>query len=326
MRAGSLLLADCAQGAGKIALPDADFIAVSAHKFGGPPGIGALLIKDLARLEASGGQERGYRRGTENLPAAAGMAAALHARTFANAMPRLAELRRTLEEEIEAAGGVVIAKDAPRSPAIGAYAMPGVASASQLVQLDLAGILRFRRKRLLFGQHEAEPGARGDGRSRRNCGMHDSSQLRAGNERDRHRALPRRVARHREPCQGPRRMIYLDYQATTPIAPEVADAMKPWIVDRFANPHSPSRWGREADAAIEVARRQVENAIGLDGGSVAFTGSATEAINWALKGTVENAPRAQPHRHGRDRACGGARHLRVAGRARRRPHRFAGQA
>lgn len=138
--AGSLLLADCAQGAGKIALPDADFMAVSAHKFGGPPGIGALLIKDLARLEASGGQERGYRRGTENLPAAAGMAAALHARTFANAMPRLAELRRTLEEEIEAAGGVVIAKDAPRSPAIGAYAMPGVASASQLVQLDLAGI------------------------------------------------------------------------------------------------------------------------------------------------------------------------------------------
>ena len=138
--AGSLLLADCAQGAGKIALPDADFMAVSAHKFGGPPGLGALLIKDLARLEASGGQERGYRRGTENLPAAAGMAAALHARTFANAMPRLAELRRTLEEEIEAAGGVVIAKDAPRSPAIGAYAMPGVASASQLVQLDLAGI------------------------------------------------------------------------------------------------------------------------------------------------------------------------------------------
>jgi cysteine desulfurase len=85
-------------------------------------------------------------------------------------------------------------------------------------------------------------------------------------------------------------MIYLDYQATTPIAPEVARAMQPWIADKFANPHSPSRWGHEAAAAIEVARKQVERALGLKGGSVAFTGSATEAINWALKGSVENAP------------------------------------
>jgi cysteine desulfurase len=82
-------------------------------------------------------------------------------------------------------------------------------------------------------------------------------------------------------------MIYLDYQATTPVAPEVAHAMRPWAEERFANPHSPSRWGREAEAAIEVARKQVEKAIGLKGGSVAFTGSATEALNWALKGTVE---------------------------------------
>lgn len=82
-------------------------------------------------------------------------------------------------------------------------------------------------------------------------------------------------------------MIYLDYQATTPVAPEVAAAMQPWIADKFANPHSPSRWGREAAAAIEVARGQVERAIGLDGGSVAFTGSATEALNWALKGAFE---------------------------------------
>ena len=88
-------------------------------------------------------------------------------------------------------------------------------------------------------------------------------------------------------------MIYLDYQATTPVAPEVAAAMQPWIEDKFANPHSPSRWGREAAAAIEVARKQVERAIGLGGGSLAFTGSATEAINWALKGTMEKAPRGR---------------------------------
>jgi cysteine desulfurase len=95
------------------------------------------------------------------------------------------------------------------------------------------------------------------------------------------------MAAHRLPGEGG--MIYLDYQATTPVAPEVAEAMQPWIADKFANPHSPSRWGREAAAAIEVARKQVEQAIGLSGGSLAFTGSATEALNWALKGTMENA-------------------------------------
>ena len=86
-------------------------------------------------------------------------------------------------------------------------------------------------------------------------------------------------------------MIYLDYQATTPLAPEVAEAMAPWIADKFANPHSPSRWGREAAAAIEVARGQVERAIGLSGGRVTFTGDATEALNWALKGIVEKSSR-----------------------------------
>ena len=138
--AGSLLLVDCAQAAGKIDLPDADFIAISGHKFGGPPGAGALLVRDLAALEASGGQERGYRRGTENLPAAAAMAAALESRAFRDAMPAMAALRRELEQQIVAAGGVVIAPAAPRIATIGAYAMPGTASAAQLVQLDLAGI------------------------------------------------------------------------------------------------------------------------------------------------------------------------------------------
>ena len=84
-------------------------------------------------------------------------------------------------------------------------------------------------------------------------------------------------------------MIYLDYQATTPIAPEVAHAMEPWLKEKFANPHSPSRWGREAAAAVEVAREQVLRSLKLKGGSLAFTGSATEALNWALKGMAERA-------------------------------------
>jgi cysteine desulfurase len=97
------------------------------------------------------------------------------------------------------------------------------------------------------------------------------------------------VAQDRQSSEGRRRMIYLDYQASTPVALEVAKAMHPWVEEKFANPHSPSRWGAEAAAAIEVARKRVEGAIGLKGGSVAFTGTATEALNWALKGTVEKA-------------------------------------
>jgi cysteine desulfurase len=137
---GSLLLCDCAQAAGKIELPEADFIAVSGHKFGAPPGAGLLLVKDRGTLEPSGGQEGGYRRGTENLPAAAAMAAALKGRAFLDAMPRLASLRHDLEAQIIASGGTVVALGAPRIATIAAYAMPGLESSSQVVQLDLAGI------------------------------------------------------------------------------------------------------------------------------------------------------------------------------------------
>ena len=86
-------------------------------------------------------------------------------------------------------------------------------------------------------------------------------------------------------------MIYLDYQATTPVAPEVVAAMRPWIEEKFANPHSPSTWGREAAAAIEIARERVDAAIGLSGGRFAFTSGATEALNWAIKGTFEKSGR-----------------------------------
>ena len=138
--AGSLLLADCAQAAGKIALPDVDFAAISGHKFGGPPGVGALLVRDFGALRPSGGQERGYRRGTENWPAVAGMAAALATHAFAHSMERMTSLREALEREITGSGGIIIGSGAPRVPSIGAYSMPGAPSSSQLVQLDLSGV------------------------------------------------------------------------------------------------------------------------------------------------------------------------------------------
>jgi cysteine desulfurase len=136
--AGSLLLADCAQSAGKLPLPDADFIALSAHKLGGPPGIGALLVKDLGTLEPVGGQEKGYRRGTQDAPSALAFAAALTAKPYD--MERLSALRHRLDAGVKAAGGVVIGEGSPRIPTIGAVSMPGASNASLLVQFDLAGI------------------------------------------------------------------------------------------------------------------------------------------------------------------------------------------
>ena len=136
--AGSLLLADCAQSASKAPLPDADFIALSAHKLGGPPGVGALLVRDLATLDPVGGQEKGYRRGTQDAPGALAFAAALAAKPYD--MERLAVLRTRLADGVRAAGGVVIGEDSPRLPTIGAVALPGASSASLLVQYDLAGI------------------------------------------------------------------------------------------------------------------------------------------------------------------------------------------
>ncbi|MBS0254332.1 MAG: cysteine desulfurase [Proteobacteria bacterium] len=82
-------------------------------------------------------------------------------------------------------------------------------------------------------------------------------------------------------------MIYLDYQATTPLAPEAREAMLPWLAGpeamRFANPHSAHVPGRAARAAVELAREQVA-ALLPPGGRVVFTSGASEAINLAIHG------------------------------------------
>ncbi|MES2699713.1 MAG: cysteine desulfurase family protein [Pseudomonadota bacterium] len=83
-------------------------------------------------------------------------------------------------------------------------------------------------------------------------------------------------------------MTYLDYQATTPLAPEALEAMLPWLggpgSSGFGNPHSAHRLGRMAAAAVEVAREQVA-ALFPTGGRVVFTSGATEAINLAIRGS-----------------------------------------
>ena len=79
-------------------------------------------------------------------------------------------------------------------------------------------------------------------------------------------------------------MIYLDYQATTQMAPEVFAAMEPWLKENFWNPHSAHAGGRKAAAAVEAARAQVA-ALLPKGGKLIFTSGATEAINLAIKGS-----------------------------------------
>lgn len=84
--------------------------------------------------------------------------------------------------------------------------------------------------------------------------------------------------------------IYLDYQATTPLAPEAFAAMQPWLggpdsAGGWANPHSSHVLGRKASAAVEVARGQID-ALMPPGGRVIFTSGATEALNLAIRGAL----------------------------------------
>jgi cysteine desulfurase len=147
----ALFHCDAAQAAGRIALDaraiGADLITLSAHKLGGPPGIGALVVAgelELTPLLRGGGQERGRRAGSENLVGIAGFAAA--ARAAAQQIElydRVHELRDTLEAGIAAVApdAVVLGAAAPRLPNTTAVAMPGVAAETQIIALDLDGVM-----------------------------------------------------------------------------------------------------------------------------------------------------------------------------------------
>jgi len=157
--AGGILLSDCSQSAGKVPLPDADLIVVSAHKLGGPPGIGALLVRDLNMIEPTGGQEFGYRGGTQNVPGALGFAAAVEAlpmRSFAAVFPDsqpmvswLGEMGHAildLEYPITSSGGIYQPgfSDSENAASFAgwiiALTMPNLSAAAQLIRFDAAGI------------------------------------------------------------------------------------------------------------------------------------------------------------------------------------------
>lgn len=147
---GALLHCDAVQAAGKVALDmaalDADLLSLSAHKLGGPQGVGALVVRDgitLRPLLRGGGQERRQRAGTENVAGIAGFgAAAAMARRDLDQSAGLARLRDHLEAEVRALCPTVTVHGAaaPRLPNTACLSMPGVAAETQVMALDLAGV------------------------------------------------------------------------------------------------------------------------------------------------------------------------------------------
>ena len=150
-RHGALFHCDAVQAAGRLALDTgaigADLISLSAHKLGGPPAVGALVVTgdlDLASLLRGGGQERGRRAGTENVPGIAGFAAAAKAAVEEiAAYDRVRVLRASLEAEIAVAApeAVIYGTGVMRLPNTSAIAMPGVAAETQVIALDLDGVM-----------------------------------------------------------------------------------------------------------------------------------------------------------------------------------------
>src|SRR5207253_7075347 len=150
-RHGALFHCDAVQAAGKIPVDvgaiGADLLSLSAHKFGGPPGIGALIVRgatDLQPLIHGGGEERGRRAGSENLPGIAGFAAAATAAAERIAdYHQVRQLRRKLEAAVAgiAPEAVVIGAQVPRLPNTTALALPGVAAETQVIALDLDGVM-----------------------------------------------------------------------------------------------------------------------------------------------------------------------------------------
>ncbi len=147
----ALFHCDAAQAAGRITLDASaigvDLLSLSAHKLGGPPGVGALVVAgglELTPLVRGGGQESGRRAGTENLPGISGFAGAAGAAAAQIAVyDRIRGLRDGLEAGIAAIApdAVIIGAAVSRLPNTAAVAMPGLSAETQVIALDLDGVM-----------------------------------------------------------------------------------------------------------------------------------------------------------------------------------------
>jgi len=162
---GGAIVVDAVQGPGRMALNitamGADALMLSAHKFGGPKGVGAIVFADSRTRLASaaivgGGQERGQRGGTENVPGIAGMGAAARAVMMEFNPEILIQIRNRFESRLkEMARDVrIVGEGVARLSNTSLFAIPGIAAEKALIAFDL-----------LLGQGEGEPCARGDGRT-----------------------------------------------------------------------------------------------------------------------------------------------------------------
>ena len=151
--AGGLVVCDAVQAAGRIACTfettGADMLVVSSHKIGGPQGGGAIILRDAALtcarpLIRGGGQERGFRAGTENVAAIAGFGAAAEEAlaNFDEEAARLGALRGSLEAELLrlAPTAHIFGAGEPRNPNTCAFAIPGLSAETALMAFDLAGV------------------------------------------------------------------------------------------------------------------------------------------------------------------------------------------
>lgn len=144
---GALVHTDAVQALGKMPLDmqalQVDMLSLSAHKCGGPHGIGALIIRKNLHLDAQvigGGQEQGFRAGTENMTAAVGFAAAIPSQEeIEKEQQRLGCLQEMLESALEGQAQV-LGKGARRLAGTSSLAMKGVSSETQLIHFDLNGI------------------------------------------------------------------------------------------------------------------------------------------------------------------------------------------
>lgn len=150
--AGGALVVDAVQAPGRISFElaslGADALFLSAHKFGGPKGVGAIVFCDFRTRLASavisgGGQERGQRGGTENIAGIAGMGAAAKAVLATHEMPHgMSALRDEFENHLNriAPDARIMGKKVPRLPNTSLFAIPGIAAEKALIAFDLAGV------------------------------------------------------------------------------------------------------------------------------------------------------------------------------------------
>jgi cysteine desulfurase len=139
----ALLMVDAVQAAGKMPLPRADYVTLSAHKIGGPQGVGALIVRDGAPFapQILGGQEKGRRGGTENAPGISGFGVAAEIATHRPFVS--AELRDLFEAKLKqiVPDAVVFGENAVRLANTSNFALPGIASETALIALDLDDVM-----------------------------------------------------------------------------------------------------------------------------------------------------------------------------------------